>query len=39
VFEEFQGWFTPEIPGDEMRFDAIAKELSALWSTSRSAAR
>jgi len=24
VFEEFQRWFTPEVAGDEMRYDLIA---------------
>jgi hypothetical protein len=31
--EEFQKWFTPEIAGEEMTYDAIARELWALWST------
>ena len=39
VFEEFQKWFTSDDAGDEMRYDAIAKELWVLWSTSRSPAR
>lgn len=39
VFEEFQKWFTPEVAGEEMRYDTIAKELWALWLTARSLAR
>jgi hypothetical protein len=39
VFEEFQKWFTPEVAGDEMRYEEIAKELWALWSKSRSRGR
>jgi hypothetical protein len=36
VFEEFQKWFTPEVAGDEMRYDSIAKELWTLWQKGRS---
>ncbi len=39
VFDEFQKWFTPEVAGDEMKYDAIARELWALWSAGRSPAR
>jgi len=35
VFEEFCEWFGPEIAGDEMMYDAIAKELWVLWSADR----
>ena len=31
VFEEFQRWFSEEIAGDEMKYDAISKELWDLW--------
>jgi galactose-1-phosphate uridylyltransferase len=39
VFEEFQRWFTPEVAGDEMRYDLIANELWELWQTSRRTSR
>jgi hypothetical protein len=33
VYEEFQKWFTPEVTGDEIGYDAIARELWMLWSS------
>lgn len=35
VFEEFCRWFTPEVAGDELNYDGIAKDLWALWCKDR----
>jgi len=36
VFEEFCRWFDPVTAGDEMKYDAIASKLWALWLAHRS---